>query len=121
MNEKNYLSEDELLFLIADAENGCPAKAPGYLKEQILKKTEKENAAEKKESLFLFSVKIIAAAAAAITLLSITPNTLQTADIAPDSASAKQNSPFYILNQKTSRFCELLSDATNSMFIKGDD
>ena len=65
MQKPDYLTDEELMDLIASVEIGAKLSAPDYLKESILKKAVPKNRKKQHELLF-FSAKITAAAAAAL-------------------------------------------------------
>lgn len=118
MNEWNYLSETELLNIIEDAEQNPILKAPGYLKNQILKEASRRTKPKRKISLLFFSAKITAAAAASIALLFSMPKITQSEKLLQKAAEVSENSLVNHINQKTNHFCSVLSDTTNSILMK---
>ncbi len=125
MNEKEYLSETELMELIESVEKEPLLKAPSYLKEQILFKVSKKESLsrQKQNAFFIFSAKVAAGAAAAIALLFLLPDPAQY-DRFPNNAAVfykNEHSLIEGLNEKTAQFCNFINDTANSIFIKEDD
>ncbi|NBI84955.1 hypothetical protein D3Z47_01600 [Lachnospiraceae bacterium] len=127
MQKPDYLTDEELMDLIASVEIGAKLSAPGYLKESILKKAVPKNRKKQHELLF-FSAKITAAAAAAILLLFTMPDpgyleqALQPGFILreEDVSGHREDSFLRKLNQKANSFCGMLADGANSIFEKED-
>lgn len=123
MNEKEYLSETELMELIEEVEKEPLSKAPGYLKEQILYKASKKESLSRQNAFFIFSAKVAAGAAAAIALLFLFPD-LAHYDRLPNNTAVfykNEHSLMKGLNEKTDQFCNFITDTANSIFIKEDD
>ena len=123
MNEKEYLNETELAELIESVERKPLSKAPGYLKEQILREVSKKEATSLQNAFFLFSAKVAIGAAAAIALLFLFPN-MERYDGFPKNTAVlyeNENSLLDGLNKKTTQFCNFITDTANSVFIKEED
>lgn len=125
IQKPDYLTDDQLLHLIKSVETDGMHTAPGYLKDKILKKAAQTNNASRYE-LFIFSAKIIAAAAASIALLFTMPDLSQIKQTMPgnllvqeESAGAfREDSFLRQFNRKTNKLCGIISDSANSIFQK---
>lgn len=81
MKKNEYLSEDELLELIAHVEENEMIQAPFYLKQEILQRVEEESLDKTKNSqkksaniqFLTFSLKVALATAASIAVLFLVP------------------------------------------------
>lgn len=134
--EDKYLSDEELLKLIADTENNHMLKAPSYLKDEILscvdsievmesefvepaeiRPVKKMNSSSKMELIF-YSLKVCVAMVAAIIIVFLIP-----ADkVEP---SQENNSVFSMMtqqmNEKTNKLCDVLNSVTNKVISGGYD
>lgn len=107
--KNGYLSEDELMELISETEQDGIMKAPEYLETKVRSRI----SAEKKHSFVLYSIKIMAAAAAAIILIVFMPEVV----------AKPQRESLHVLegiNSRTSAICETINDTTEKMIIKED-
>lgn len=138
----NYLSDEELMQLISDIEASPVQTAPPYLKDEILKQAAKTKAIHavtaaipKKQELFRFSARVIAAAAAAIALLIVMPGVSQmeqmqmeqnqirnqiTDEAAPLSHEEK-DSLLRTINDKTSQLFSFVSLKTDAILFQEDN
>ena len=104
-----YPDDDELIKLISETESGRMFKAPEYLVPEIKSKIN-----ESSRKIFLFySIKIMAAAAAAIMLIIFMP------DVSP-AAFERQPSVLEDMNRNSYRLCEYINSITEKMIIKED-
>lgn len=119
MNEKHYLNEAELADFIKAIEDEPLSKAPGYLKEQILRKASRDAPVSTQNAFLIFSAKVMAGAAAAIALLFLLPADADHYEHTPRSAAVlyeNERSLLKDLTQKTNQFCNFITDAANSVF-----
>lgn len=123
MNEKKYLSERELMELIASAEKEPLSKAPGYLKEQILSKASRQESFSRQNIFVIFCAKVITGAAASIALLLFLPDLTHYDRLPKNTAVFYENEHSLLkgLNEKTAQFCNFINDTANSVFLKEDD
>ncbi len=158
MKEENteYFTEEELADFIADMEADHPMQAPDYLAELILHKAERQALREsveiipirntiretiregkpaavppasKQKQLLVYSIKIIAAAAAAIALIIMTPSMETHLGDQSDSYQVQydqngqkdEKSMIQNLNEKSSDFCSRLFYRTNQLFHREDN
>lgn len=135
MQERNgYLSEEELQQLIAETEEQMPYRAPDYLEQMILQKA-KPVTASKNRQLFSYSLKIVAAAAAALALIFTIPVTQENdyeayrRQIAEEQQKRKEEwektrgekSTMQNVNDRTNEICRLLSDKTSELLFQKED
>ena len=77
MKEKGYLSDEELMQLIADVEEHEMIQAPFYLKHEILQRVRQESVVRSAHSakiqFLTFSLKVALATAAAVAVLLLAP------------------------------------------------
>lgn len=78
MKENEYLSDDELVQLIQEVEQGNMIPAPFYLKQEILHKVREEEARQAARSakiqFITYSCKVALATAAAVAVLLLAPS-----------------------------------------------
>lgn len=149
--EYRYLSEEELDSLIADVEKDGMVKAPVYLKQEILKKAVSDGkgkalSSEKKTAariqLFVYSAKIIAAAAAAVYCLILMPTSLNRSTVSPEHSIREQRierdmaeyekenggetegevrekkSLTIFVNEKSNEWCEKVNEFSNFLIME---
>lgn len=68
--KEEYLSGEELSALISDIESGGLLEAPGHMKREILKRQEQRER-QMRRKLFLYSLEVCAAGAAAIFFIAL--------------------------------------------------
>lgn len=158
---RDYPSDQELEKMIAEIESGPLLQAPDYLEKIILQKAERiavrssveivpirhamkdrKQPASKKSSrpgqLLAYSLKIVAAAAAAITLVIMVPEMqrktedsyqqqeehlekLQKEQEETWKKNQERKSVTYNLNEKTSDFCSSLFEKTNELLFRREE
>lgn len=161
---KDYLSDQELEKMMAEIESGPLLQAPDYLEKMILQKAEriavrssveivpirhairaKKQPASKKTSrqgqLLVYSLKIVAAAAAAIALVIMVPGMQRKtedsyrqqeefmAELQKEQAEQEETwkknqeriSVTRNLNEKTSDFCSKLFEKTNELLFRREE
>ena len=104
-----YLSDEEMEKLIGDTEQNGMMKAPEYLETDIRQRISADN----KKTLVFYSIKIMAAAAAAIIMLVFMP-------AAGVKMPDRGHTAIENINQSTYRLCGHINDVTDSMIIKED-
>lgn len=157
--ERNYLSEEELEKMIAELEHGSMVQAPEYLEKMILQKAERIAVKESVEivpirhamkegrqsllpepskwgQLLSYSLKIVAAAAAAITLVIMVPDMQSgtadsyrqqeryTQEQSQEEARKKNRENQSVtrnLNERTSDFCSRLFEKTNEILFQREE
>lgn len=127
MMKEEYLSEEELMVLIAKVEETEMVPAPFYLKESILEKAKKESKElvrlESKQSAqiqFLsFSFKVALATAAAIAVLFIAPTEIKLVSNVPERSVQEATFTEKIVG-KSNELCEFLNKFTNQIISKED-
>lgn len=135
---EDYLSDQELEELIRQVEEQDMIAAPDYLEEKICTKIRQSEQvvqyrAKKstRQRLFFYSLKVIAASAAAIAFLYIVPmvqsqeqpptyvSETQQPDWSREAAKRKEETSFVQnVNQATNQFCNSLFRKTNALFQK---
>ena len=141
-----YLSDEELEALIRETEEGPMIKAPEYLEENILHKIEQQQKVtvykEKvsaKRKLLIYSMKVMAAAAAAIAFLIVVPTVEKQSrpdmetyvaeakeqvnkDLQEQKEKTKKRSEeqnfLQSVNDASSAFCNFITETTNGWFLK---
>lgn len=157
--ERNYLSDEELEKMIAQIEQGPLVQAPEYLEKMILQKAERIAVREsveivpirhamreggqplgrktsKRGQLLAYSLKIVAAAAAAIALVITVPQMEQKTEDSyrqqeqymqeqsqkeTQKESRGKKSVARNLNEKTSDFCSRLFEKTNEILFQREE
>ena len=69
-----YLSEEELNALIVQVESQEMLRAPVHLKTEVMEQIRRERRGAKKRQVFVYRAKVLAAMAAALTLLILMPD-----------------------------------------------
>lgn len=69
-----YLSEEELNALIRQVESQEMLRAPVHLKTEVMEQVRREKRGAKKRQVFVYRAKVLAAMAAALTLLILMPD-----------------------------------------------
>lgn len=140
-----YLSDEALEALIRETEEGPMMKAPEYLEESILHKMEQQKVIVYKEKvsakrkLLIYSMKVMAAAAAAIAFLIVVPTVEQQSrpdmetyvaeakeqvnkDLQEQKEKTKKRSEeqnfLQSVNDASSAFCNFITETTNGWFLK---
>ena len=113
-----YLSEEELNQLINQTQQESGIMPPAYLEEKIMKQVREERIRQNRKEFYLYSAKIIAAAAAAIILMFTAPQNFQ------NSFDTAQR-PFVTIQQKldaaAGSFHERMPGTTGNTYQKEEN
>ena len=112
MNE--YLSNEELMSLIEDIESENLISAPAYLKQQIVAESRKRNVPARMQLVF-YSMKVVAAMAAAIILIILMPMTPGDYKTSVLTEAAGQ------INSISDKVCRQFVDISNILIFKEDN
>lgn len=120
-----YLSDEELRKLIADTESDPLLRPPKRFKDEILERIDHKRKYKKNMQLFSYSVKVIAATAAAVAVLLFVPDNIGPEKTAHDreqyrlEQQEKEKSyvenPTWRLDRKINEYYDMLNDRLNQL------
>ncbi|MCM1262932.1 MAG: hypothetical protein NC313_09435 [Butyrivibrio sp.] len=120
-----YLSDEELQKLIADTESEPLLRPPKGFRDEILERIDRKRQYKKNMQLFSYSVKVIAATAAAVAVLLFVPDNIEPEKTAQDREkylSEQQEreksyveNPAWQLDRKINEYYDMLNDRLNQL------
>lgn len=124
-NNTAYLSDEALQKLIADTESAPLLCPPKRFKDEILERIDRKRQYKKNMQLFSYSVKVIAATAAAIGILLFVPDNIEPEKTVRDrekyllEQQEKEKSyvenPAWQLDRKINEYYDMLNDRLNQL------
>ena len=113
----NYLTDDELEKLINDVEMHELLQCPSHVRQEVLEKTQ-VSLWKKKLQFYVYSVKVCAAAAAAIVILFTLPVEPQIPVMVESPSSEEQFSFTEELSKRTNSICESLNAFSDMLILR---
>ena len=128
IENKHYLSDEELEKLIAMTEAEPLLHPPGEFKSEILGRIRRKRKYTKNLRLFSYSVKVFAATAAALTIMLIAPENIRPEDVGyfsqeqtvqegqeQEMSQIFNGNLMYQLNEKMDDYCSQLNNILNQL------